>query len=188
MRSRSRTRPDPVSSSRVDVKCRDVAATTVGCGSTSRSPATSSVQDACDSGVRAPGRVTVAAAVRTRSRAPGSTTTRMLIASPPSGVAAADTRCTVSSVGPPPRDGAPALDARLTVAAGDDEDVGPHCTGTRSCSRTQASTAVAAGSSVNEISTVGRCVRTLAASRRITSRSAPTSGARSVLLMTNRSE
>ncbi len=96
MRSRSRMRPASVNSSRVVVKCRALAATTVGCGSTSRSPATSRVHIACDSRVAEPGSVTVAAALRRRSRAPGSTTIRTWIESPPSGVAAADTRCTVS--------------------------------------------------------------------------------------------
>lgn len=56
------------------------------------------------------------------------------------------------------------------------------------CARTQANTSEAAGSSVNEIIAVGRPSRTAAASRAITVRSAPTIGARSVLLITSRSE
>ncbi len=53
-------------------------------------------QLACDVNVFAPGRATVAAALRSFKTAPVSTTTRMLMVSPPNGVAAADTRCTVS--------------------------------------------------------------------------------------------
>ena len=73
-----------------------------------------------------PGSVTVAAALRTSSRAPASTTTRMLMVSPPSGVAAADTRCTVSAFGAARGESARAFDARPPVAARDDQDVGMH--------------------------------------------------------------
>ncbi len=121
----------------------------------------------------------------------GSTITRSAMVSPPSGVAAVDTRCTVSgsvvrAASPPAT-----LDPRPPVRP-------RRRSGRRSASRRPGrrgaarapttSTGPADGSSVSEISTVGRSPRTAAASRRITSRSAPTIGARSVLLTTNRSE
>src|SRR6202011_5228679 len=130
---------------------------------------TSGAQHACDSRVAGPGSATVAATLRTHRRAPGSTITRNLMPSPAIAAAAA-------------------LDARRPTRARDDDDLGVHQTLTRSCSRTQASTGRAVGSSVSEINVKGRFCLTAAASRRITSRSAPTSGARSVLLTTSRSE
>src|ERR1019366_7967879 len=51
-----------------------------------------------------------------------------------------------------------------------------------------AAIALAAGSATSEVNNVGRSPRTAAASRAITPRSAPTNAARSVLLMTSRSE
>ena len=54
--------------------------------------------------------------------------------------------------------------------------------------RTHAITAVACGSSRSELKITGRPCLTTAASRSITSRLAPTSGARSVLLITSRSD
>ena len=54
--------------------------------------------------------------------------------------------------------------------------------------RTQAATSVASGSVTSEVNSTGRPSRTAAASRAITARSAPTSGARSVLLITSRSD
>ena len=57
----------------------------------------------------------------------------------------------------------------------------------RTCSRTHSATDAAVGSSRSEISRVGFPPRTAAESRRMTSRSAPTIGARSVLLTTSRS-
>src|SRR6185437_11035194 len=56
-----------------------------------------------------------------------------------------------------------------------------------STDRTHCCTSVAAGSSTRDKNTVGEEPRRAAASRAITSRLAPTSGARSVLLMTSRS-
>ena len=54
--------------------------------------------------------------------------------------------------------------------------------------RTQAATRPAAGSSTSEVNSTGRPSRTAAASRAMTARRRPTSGARSVLLITSRSE
>ena len=143
--------------------------------------------------VAVPGIAMVAATLRTRSRAPASTTTRTLMVSPPSGVAAADTRCTVSAsvrrpATPPEHSMLGTRSGRATINTSEIIVRQRLYTGTRSCSCTQPSTGAAVGSSVSEISTNGRSLRTLAASRRITSRSAPTIGARSVLLITSRSE
>ena len=110
-----------------------------------------------DSAVARPGSVTVAAALRSRSRAPGSTTTRTAMVSPPSGVAAADTRCTVSgsvlrAATPPAHSMRGARPAAATIRTS--ECIWTACA-TRSWSRTHACTGPADGSSVSEISTVG---------------------------------
>jgi hypothetical protein len=161
-------------------------------------------QRACDVRVLAPGKAT-AAALRSFSRAPCSTITRMSIVSPPSGVAAAGTRCTVSGTVQrawmPPRHwmrgkrlpdatsqvslvdyqqirvGHPrsAL-ARHLVAAGQQHLRMHQRFSAGQLRRTHPSTSVAAGSAVNDCSTVGRPSRTASASRAITCRSAPTSG------------
>ena len=61
-------------------------------------------------------------------------------------------------------------------------------TAVRARVRTHSTIGCAACWSRSETSKVGRSPRTFAASRRITSRSAPTSGARSILLITSKSE
>ena len=148
---------------------------------------------------RAPSRAgsaTAAATDRTARVAPSSTTSRISASSPPSGPNAVATRWTRGRPGaadrelaarPHHRQHRPPAGAR----PGDDLDDRPHarCSArARTCSRTHSATS-ARGRVLAQRDQQRRLARRAprAASRRITSRSAPTSGARSVLLITSRS-